>query len=41
MGQGGKTGERLEMEAAKAGKYTPVEDEFDSGVARIECLCSV
>jgi hypothetical protein len=41
MGQGGKTGERLEMEAAKAGNYTPVEVEFDSAVARIECLCSV
>ena len=41
MGHGGKTGERLEMEAAKAGNYTPVEDEFDSGVVRIECLCSV
>jgi hypothetical protein len=41
MGQGGKTRERLEMEAAKAGNYTPVEDEFDLGVARIEYLCSV
>jgi hypothetical protein len=41
MGWGGKTGEHLEMEAAKAGNYTPVEDEFDSGVDRIECICSV
>jgi hypothetical protein len=41
MGQGGKTGERLEMEAAKAGNYTPVVEEIDSWVARIECLCSV
>jgi hypothetical protein len=41
MGQGGKTGERLEMKAAKVGNYTPVEVEFDLAVARIECLCSV
>jgi len=41
MGQGGKTGERLEMEAAKAGNYTPVVEEIDSWVAQIECLCSV
>jgi hypothetical protein len=41
MGQGGKTGEGLEKEAAKAGNYTPVEEEFHSGDARIECLCSV
>jgi hypothetical protein len=41
MVQGGKTGERLEMEAAKAGNSTPVEDEFDLGVAPIECLCLV
>jgi len=41
MGQGGKTGKRLEMVAAKAGNYTLVEDEFESGVALIECLCSV
>jgi len=41
MGLGGKTGECLEMQAAKAGNYTPVENEFDLGVARIECLCSV
>jgi len=41
MGHGGRTGERLEMEAAKAGNYTPVVEELDSWVARIECLCSV
>jgi len=41
MGQGGETGEGLEMEPAKAGNYTPVEDQFDSGVAGIACLCSV
>jgi hypothetical protein len=41
MGHGGRTGERLEMEAAKAGNYTPVVEEIDSWVARIECLCSV
>ena len=41
MGQGGRTGERLEMVAAKAGNYTPGEDEFDLWVAQIECLCSV
>jgi hypothetical protein len=29
------------MGSARAGNYTPVEDEFDSAVARIECLCSV
>jgi len=29
------------MEAAKAGNYTPVGEEIDSCVARIECLCSV
>jgi hypothetical protein len=33
IGHGGKTAERLEMEAAKAGNYSQVEDEFDSGVA--------
>jgi hypothetical protein len=33
MGQGGKSGERPEMVAAKAGNNTPVKDEFDSGVA--------
>jgi hypothetical protein len=38
---GGKIGERLETEAAKAGNYTPVEVEFDSAVAPMECLCSV
>jgi hypothetical protein len=41
MGPGAKTGELLEMEAAKVGNYTPGEDEFDLWVARIECLCSV
>jgi hypothetical protein len=41
MGQGGKPGKRLEMEAVMVGNYTPGEDEFDSEVARIECLCSV
>jgi len=41
MGHGGRTGERLEMEAAKAGNYTPVVEEIDSWVARIECFCSV
>jgi len=41
VGQGGKTGEHLEMVAAKVGNYTPVEDEFDSGVAWIECLYTV
>jgi len=29
------------MVPAKAGNYTPVVDEIDSGVAQIECLCSV
>jgi hypothetical protein len=41
MGHGGRTGERLEMEVAKAGNYTPVEVEIDSWVARIDYLCSV
>jgi hypothetical protein len=41
MGYGGRTGERLEMEAAKAGNYTPVVEEIDLWVAQIECLCSV
>jgi len=41
MGLGGRSGERLEMEAVKAGNYTPVVEEFDLWVARIECLCSV
>jgi len=41
MGQGGRTGEHLEMVAVKAGNYTPVVDEIDSGVAQIECLCFV
>jgi hypothetical protein len=29
------------MMVAKAGNNTPVEDEYDSAVARIECLCLV
>jgi hypothetical protein len=41
MGHGGRTGQRLEMEAAKAGNFTPVVEEIDSWVARIECLCSM
>ena len=41
MGHGGRTGERLEMVVARAGNYTPVEDEFDLWAARIECLCLV
>jgi len=43
MGPGGRTGERLEMVAAKAGSYTRVVvvDESDSWVVRIECLCSI
>jgi hypothetical protein len=41
MGHGGRTGERLEMEAAKAGNYTPVVEKIDSWVGPIECLCSV
>jgi hypothetical protein len=41
MGQGGRTGERFEMVAAKVGNYTPGVEEIDLWVARIECLCSV
>ena len=42
MEPGGRTGENLEMVAAKAGNYTVVVvDEIDSLVARIECLGSV
>jgi hypothetical protein len=49
MEPGGRTGERLEMVAAKAGNYTlvvvvvvvVVVDENDLRIARIECLCSV
>jgi len=41
IGQGGRTGERVEMVATKAGNYTPVVDEFDLWVALIECLCLV
>jgi len=33
MGQGGKTGERLQMVTAKAGKYTPEKDEVGLEVA--------
>jgi hypothetical protein len=29
MGHGVRTGERVELVAAMAGNYTPVEDEFD------------
>jgi hypothetical protein len=41
MGHGGITGEHLEMEATKAGNYTPVVGEIELWVARIECLCFV
>jgi len=41
MGYDGRTGERLQMEAAKAGNYTPVVEEIDSWIARSDCLCSV
>jgi hypothetical protein len=41
MGHGGRTGERLEMEAEKAGNNTPVVAEIELLVARIEFLCSV
>jgi hypothetical protein len=33
MEHGGRTGERLEMEAAKVGNYTPVVKEIGSWVA--------
>ena len=33
MGQGGTTGERLEMVAVKVGNYTPVVKEIDLWVA--------
>jgi len=44
MGQGGSTGERLEMVPAKAGNYTlvvvvVVVEEINSWVAQIECRC--
>ena len=39
MGQGGRTGERLEMVAVKVGNYTLVVDDIDLGAAQIECLC--
>jgi hypothetical protein len=38
MGQGGRTGERVEMVAARAGKYALVEDKYDWWVAQIMCL---
>ena len=41
IGQGGRTGQRLEMVVAKAGNYTLVVDNSDSFVAQIECLCSL
>ena len=41
MGHSGRTGERLEMVAARAGNYTLVEDEFNLVAARFEYLCSV
>jgi len=43
MEPGGRTGERLEMVAARAGTYTlmVVVDEIYSRVAQIECLCLV
>ena len=34
MAQGGRTGKRLEIVSAKAGNYTPVEDEFELCVAQ-------
>jgi hypothetical protein len=44
MEPGGRTGEHLEMVAAKAANYTlvlVVVDEINSRIARIDCLCSV
>jgi hypothetical protein len=47
MEPGGRSGERLEMVAAKAGNYTlvvvvvVVMDEIDSRIARNVCLCYV
>ena len=41
MGQGGSTGERLDMVAAKTGNYTPVVEEIDLWVSPIECFCPV
>jgi hypothetical protein len=41
MGHGGRTGERLEMEAAKMGNYTLVVEATDWWVARIDCLSLV
>jgi len=39
MGPGGRTVERLEIVAAKAGNYTLVVDEIESCIASIYCLC--
>jgi len=43
MKPGGRTGERLEMVAAKVGNNTlvVVVAKIDLQVARIECLCTV
>ena len=41
MGHGGRTRERLQMVAAKAGNYTLMEDEFDLWVDPNEFLCLV
>jgi hypothetical protein len=43
MESGGRTGEHLEMVAAKVGNYilVVVVDEIDLQVARIECFCLV
>ena len=41
MAQGGRTGERMKMVAAKAGNYTPVVDQIDSVIDPMECLFSV
>jgi len=41
VNRGGRTGERLEMVAAKAGNYSLVVgmDEINSQVVLIECIC--
>jgi hypothetical protein len=42
MGHGGRTGEHLEMDAAKVGSCTPVVvEEIGFWVSRIDCLCLV
>ena len=41
MWLGGRTGERREIKAVKAGNYTPMVEEIDLWVAQIECVCSV